>query len=257
MANGIAMMPDRSFLIANHGGEGGVWRLAKDGALTPFLMEVEGAPLGSVNFVALDANRDVWVTISTRDHSQHTYRADRNDGYVVKVDRRGARIVADALGFTNECRVDPSGRWLYVNETFGLRTSRFAITGDALGPKEIVYEYGPCEFPDGISFDVEGGAWVACALANRVMRIAPNGEARCIIDNSDLEMIRHSDQRYREGKLDATDMMAGRSRPLGNVTSVAFGGSDLKTAYLGSIAARRLATFPSPVAGAPPVHWDF
>ena len=47
----------------------------------------------------------------------------------------GARIVADGLTFTNEVRVDGSGQWLYVAETFGRRISRFRIapTGELSG----------------------------------------------------------------------------------------------------------------------------
>jgi sugar lactone lactonase YvrE len=43
------------------------------------------------------------------------------------VDTRGARIVADGLGYTNECAIDISGQWLYVNETFSRRLSRFPV----------------------------------------------------------------------------------------------------------------------------------
>ena len=43
--NGIALTPDGSFLIANLGDAGGVWRLDRAGALTPVLTEVDGVPL--------------------------------------------------------------------------------------------------------------------------------------------------------------------------------------------------------------------
>ena len=38
-------------------------------------------------------------------------------------------------------------------------------------------------------------------------------------------------------------------------TSIAFGGPDRKTAYIGSLRQKQLATFRSPVAGAPMAHW--
>ena len=41
-------------------------------------------------------------------------------------DAKGAHIVADGIGFTNECRVDPTGKWLYVNETTAKRVSQRA-----------------------------------------------------------------------------------------------------------------------------------
>jgi len=51
------------------------------------------------------------------------------------------------------------------------------------------------------------------------------------------------------------DKAAGRV--LRNISSLAFGGPDLRTAYLGCLLGDRVASFPSPVAGAPPVHWRF
>jgi len=41
------------------------------------------------------------------------------------------------------------------------------------------------------------------------------------------------------------------------VTSLAFGGPDLRTAYLGSLKGTQLASFRSPVAGLPPIHWNW
>ncbi|MEL7190509.1 MAG: SMP-30/gluconolactonase/LRE family protein, partial [Pseudomonadota bacterium] len=42
-----------------------------------------------------------------------------------------------------------------------------------------------------------------------------------------------------------------------NPTSIAFGGPDLRTAFVGSLNHTELKTFRSPVAGAKPVHWDW
>jgi hypothetical protein len=42
---------------------------------------------------------------------------------------------------------------------------------------------------------------------------------------------------------------------LGRVAAITFGGSDLKTVYLGSATARRCAMFRSAVAGMVPAHW--
>ena len=52
--NGIALTSDGSFLIANLGDDGGLWRLDRAGHLTPVLLEVDGVPLPPANFVTLD-----------------------------------------------------------------------------------------------------------------------------------------------------------------------------------------------------------
>src|SRR5262245_47124207 len=49
--NGIALTADGSFLIANLGDDGGVWRLDTAGRLTPFVLEVDGITLPPANFV--------------------------------------------------------------------------------------------------------------------------------------------------------------------------------------------------------------
>ena len=67
MPNGIALGRDGSFLVANMGAEGGVWRIDRDSHVRPFLMEANGEPLPKVNFVAVDARDRAWVCVSARD----------------------------------------------------------------------------------------------------------------------------------------------------------------------------------------------
>jgi sugar lactone lactonase YvrE len=128
--NGIEILPDGSFLLANLGEAGGVWRLHRDGAVRPFLTEIEGQPLPPVNFVVRQGDR-TWISVSTRRiPRQQAWRRDVADGFVVLVDRHGARIVSDGLHYTNEVRPDPSGTWLYVVETFGRRLTRFRLAAN-------------------------------------------------------------------------------------------------------------------------------
>jgi hypothetical protein len=47
------------------------------------------------------------------------------------------------------------------------------------------------------------------------------------------------------------------SRVLRNVSSLAFGGPDLRTAYVGCLLGDSIAVFDSPVAGHPPAHWRY
>src|SRR5262245_3656661 len=49
--NGIELLDDGSFLLANLGDAGGVWQLHRDGTVVPFLTEVDGTPLPPANFV--------------------------------------------------------------------------------------------------------------------------------------------------------------------------------------------------------------
>ena len=66
MPNGIALLADRSFLIANLGPAGGVWHLAPSGEAVPYLLEVDGHTLPPTNFVGIDGRGRTWITVSTR-----------------------------------------------------------------------------------------------------------------------------------------------------------------------------------------------
>ena len=131
MPNGFALLPCRSFLIADLGPDGGVWHMAPDGTLTPKLMEIDGKHLEPTNFVGIDAHGRTWISVSTRlIPREGSMKKGHADGYIIMLDASGARIVAEDIGVTNEAIVDPTGRWLYVNETISRCTSRFEIQAD-------------------------------------------------------------------------------------------------------------------------------
>ncbi len=44
---------------------------------------------------------------------------------------------------------------------------------------------------------------------------------------------------------------------LKNISSLAFGGADLRTAYLGCLLGDAITSFRAPVAGHSPVHWHY
>ena len=127
-ANGFALMEDGSFLIAPLCG-GAVYRLHRSGRVETFLDTVEGRPLDCPNFVLLDDRGRIWICCLTQQprSSLQSYRRDRRDGYIVLVDDHGARIVADHIGYPNEVRIDPTGRYLYTNETLAARLLRFSL----------------------------------------------------------------------------------------------------------------------------------
>jgi sugar lactone lactonase YvrE len=262
LPNGFSLLPDRSFAIANIGHLGGAWRLMPDGELIAEVVAVKGMALPPTNFVHAEQQGGevrLWVSVSTRHvPREHAFRHDVADGYIVLKDRKDVRIVADGLGFANEAKVDPSGRWLYVNETIARRLSRFAIRecGD-LGPRETVAEFGNSTFPDGFEFDAEGGIWIASVVSNRLLRLAPDGSQSVILEDADPEAVARAERHYAENRLSRADVDSGRDRTLGNLASVTFGGPDLKTVYLGSLFGKRIATFRSPIAGAAPPHWRY
>lgn len=256
--NGIALLEDGSFLLADLSEErAGVWRLYPSGTAEPFLLEIEGRPLPPVNFVYVDRQDRVWITVSTRIRPRaDDYRPTASSGFIAVVDAHGARIVADDLGYANECRLDPDERRLYVNETFARRLTRFRITKDSrLTDRETVATFDYGTFPDGLAFDVDGGIWIASIVSNRVIRIDPDGTKQTILEDADPEHVAWVEEAFQDGTLGRRHLDTVRSRALKSISSVAFGGPDLRTVYLGCLLGDRIATFRSPVAGLPPVHW--
>ncbi|NQW11742.1 MAG: SMP-30/gluconolactonase/LRE family protein [Alphaproteobacteria bacterium] len=262
MPNGWSMEPGGSFLLANLGDSGGVWRLRPDGGCEPVLLEIDGLAVPPVNFVHRDEAGRLWISVSTwRIPRDRAFHRDVADGFIIRMDAADrpdtARIAADGLGYSNEVKVDPSGAYLYANETMARRLSRYRLIDRGLGPRETVVDYLDGVIPDGFEFDAEGGIWCASVMSNRLVRVAPDGGQRVILEDCDHDAISKAMARWRDGSFSRQDMNIGAARKLANIASVTFGGSDLKTVYLGSLAGAGLITFRSPVAGAVPPHWAF
>lgn len=256
--NGIALRRDGSFLLADLGETlGGVFELRRDGAMREIVTRVDGIDLPPSNFVFEDARGRVWLTVSTRCVPRASaYRADVADGFIVLLDTRGARIVADGLGYTNEAAISPDGAWMYVNETFSRRLSRFRLAADGtLHGKEVVAVFGHGTYPDGLAFDVDGHVWITSIVSNRVLRVAPDGAVTVVLEDADAGHVDECETAYRRGELGRPHLDRAAGRVLKNISSLAFGGPDRRTAYLGCLLGDAIASFRAPVAGYPPLHW--
>jgi sugar lactone lactonase YvrE len=258
--NGIALEADGSFLLANLGTDvGGVWRLTRDGQVSPVLVELDGHPLPPSNFCVRDDRGRLWLTVSTRLKPRALdYRKGAASGFIVLMDETGARIVADGIGFTNEALIDPTGQWLYVNETYARRLSRYPLraNGDC-GPKEVIATFGRGQFPDGFAFDVEGNVYTTMIVANQLVKIARDGAVTVLLDGGDPTHVDTFESAWQSDSLDYPHMATCGVSPLKNISNIAFGGPDLQTAYLGCLLGDRIATLRMPVEGLKPVHWTY
>lgn len=256
--NGIALAADGSFLVANLGDAGGVWRLHRSGVLAPILVEVDGISLPPANFVTVDEQGRTWISVSTRlAPRQQAWRADVADGFVVLIDASGPRIVADGLRYTNEVRPDPTGTWLYVVETFGRTVRRFPIrAGATLGSAETIFSMGRGCFPDGFAFDEEGGLWVTSLVSNRLVRFH-HDRMQTILEDVNAEFVERVEHAFVSRSMATEHLGRIPGTLLQQLTSLAFGGPDLRTVYLGSLHASCLYSFRASVSGAVLPHWRF
>jgi sugar lactone lactonase YvrE len=258
--NGIALEPGGSFLIAHLGaGDGGVFRLGTDGALEPVLTDVGARPLPPSNFPVVDGRGRLWLSVSTtaipRDRD---YRPDAKSGLLVLKDHHGARVVADDLGYANEFLLTADDSTLYLNETFRRRIVRYAVqAGGTLSRPETVAEFGAGTFPDGLALDSEGGLWVTSIVSNRVIRVHPDKRQEIVIEDSDPKHLNWVESAFQSRTMGRSHLDGVKSRVLRNVSCLAFGGSDLRTGYLGCLLGDSIATLRLPVAGSALPHFTY
>lgn len=257
LPNGLAFDANGDILIANFGTDA-IELMDREGRSRTLYDSIDGQPLGKTNFVLCDSRGRIWFTVTTRmkpwTDSINTRAAD---GYVGLIDERGIRIVADGFIGTNEIRFDANEEWLYVAETNGRRMSRVRVNaaGDVV-EREV---YGPADlggYPDGFAIDAHGNLWIALIQNERLVALTPQGEVWTLLDDGKPDALAALEAARAEGRVTPQLMgaTAGTLAPL--MASVTFGGPDLKTVYLGSLAGHTLPSFRSPVAGLAPVHWN-
>jgi gluconolactonase len=257
--NGLAMNGEGNLYNANIG-TGKIYKVLRDGSHTIILDQIDGKPLGSPNFVLMDRQDRLWISVSTRGKDWFPAVASpRPDGYIILMDKKGPRIVAEGIHFTNEIRMDAEEEYLYAAETMTGHILRFPVSADgSLGNKELV---GPLKvelgaYVDGFTFDVEGNIWITTIFRNGVMVLTPDGHCHTVFEDPVESAIKNMVDKIAKGTLAPEDMGPCTGPRLKLPTSLTFGGSDRKTVYVGSLGMDCLIRFQSPVPGLPLRHWS-
>lgn len=254
--NGFAIVGDR-FVFADIVG-GAIVEMDRTGQTRIILDSIDGAPLGSVNFVLADRRGRLWVSVSSRrTPADEALHPDTVDGFIILIDDSGARIVAEGFAFTNELRFDVDEEWLYAVESAGKRIFRLRVADDgSLVDRQI---FGPATlgtgFPDGIAFDAYGNLWCAMIVSERLIAITPEGAVLTLFDDGDPVAIARAEEAFARGSIPTETSLACAGKVGGLMTSVTFGGPDLRTVHIGSLLGERIPTFRSPLAGLPMAHW--
>lgn len=256
LPNGIAFNRDGDILIANFGTDA-IELMTRAGVSRTLYDRIDGQPLGKANFVLSDSRGRVWFSVTTREVPwTKSINAKTADGYVGLIDERGIRIVADGFVGTNEIRLDANEEWLYVAETNARRISRLRVAGDgSLGERQV---YGPADlggFPDGFALDAFGNLWITLVLTERLIALTPEGDVLTLLDDGNPAALDVYEKHYQAGTTTPELMSACRGKLAPMMASIAFGGADLRTVYLGSLAGTTLPFFSSPVSGLPLAHW--
>tara|TARA_R110001599_G_scaffold104467_2_gene265078 strand:- start:12664 stop:13650 length:987 start_codon:yes stop_codon:yes gene_type:complete len=259
--NGICMLADGSFLVAHLGDDsGGIYRVYRDNKIEPFLTEIEGQALPPTNFIMLDHQARLWITVSTRQSPRAKgYRHDVADGFIVLVDGHGARIVADNIGYTNEVYVTRDGQTLYANATFARQTLAFDIDDkNNLCNRRIVAQYQKGIFPDGLTMDESGALWITSIVSNSILRLDPKtSRVDLVVQDVEESHVNWVEDAFMGGEMNSSHLSTAKSKVFKNISSLAFGGSDRHTLYLGCLLGEAVAVISGTVAGVAPAHWNF
>jgi sugar lactone lactonase YvrE len=254
LPNGVALTAEGKFLFANLGEAGGVWQVGLTGDPQPLATEVDGRKIPPANFVLIDGDR-IWITVSASTRKHTYFTAEEKTGQILLVQDGTISVAADGLTWTNELRISPDGQYLFVNETFACRTTRYDLASDGTLSNPIHTVYPKGTFPDGLAFDCEGGLWSACVVSNRLIRMAPDGSWKVLFEDfvpAEFEAIGTA---HVENRMTRDMIVECHGERVSNLSSLAFGGPDLKTLYLGGLTNDAVMKLDSPVAGQPMAHW--
>ena len=258
LPNGLAFARSGDFLISNFGTDR-LELMTRDGKSKVLADQIDGLPIGKVNFVLRDSKDRIWITVSTRvTNWMHALRTDLADGYLARYEGGTFRIVADGFHFTNEIRFDAKEEFLYVVETTGGCISRLRIDeqGNAsdreiFGPRSL----GTGGWPDGIAFDSYGNLWGTLVYSDKLFVLTPQGDLRVLLDEGDPAKVAALEHAFVRNDV-TEDVLFATGRGVAPwMASVTFGGRDLQTVYIGSLKGTRIPYFRAPVPGLPMVHW--
>lgn len=153
--------------------------LAADGTIVDRIARIEPDRTGNrVNDAKADAAGRVWM-------GTMPVTADRPTGafYRIETDGTAARV-DDGYQIANGPAISADGRTiLHTDSGLGI-IYRFVLDADGkLGEREEFIRFEPhWGKPDGMTFDAEGGLWVACWGGGCVMRFTADGARDRIIE---------------------------------------------------------------------------
>ena len=221
---------------------------------SPFATTVAGRAIPPSNFVLIDGER-TWITVSASTRKHQHFTARERTGQILLVQNWTVSVAADGLTWTNELRISPDGRHLFVNETFACRMTRFDVAKDGALSNAIHLTFPEGTFPDGMAFDAQGSLWIICVVSNRLIRVAPDLTWTVEFEDVDPSAFEVLASAHAAGQLTRDMIVRSRGSRVSNLSSIAFGGPDLKTLYLGGLGISAVQVLKSPIPGAPMAHW--
>ncbi len=170
LPSGLGWLPDGTMCVVSME-DRRLLRLTPDGPRV--LADLSGVSPYVINDMVIDRAGRAYIG---------TFGCDFNNGdpprptqvFCVHPDGRIV-IAADDIRFPNGSVITDDGGTFIVAETFGECLSAFDIAEDGtLGNRRVFGGFHGL-VPDGICLDADGGVWVACLGANRIIRMSDGG----------------------------------------------------------------------------------
>ena len=187
------------------------------GAFELIVAVESGLPTNRLNDGVVDPEGRLWF--GTMDNGERA----KSGAFYCFAGRELTRTPIDGIAITNGPAVSPDGRLLYVVDTLKGTIDLADIRDDGtLGERRPFVRIDPKHgHPDGPTIDAEGCVWISLYAGWEARRYSPAGEL--------LERVRF---------------------PVANITKLALGGDDLRTAY--ATTARQLLS-PEEIARQPQI----
>ncbi|TFW31930.1 SMP-30/gluconolactonase/LRE family protein [Massilia horti] len=192
------------FVVPAHDGgfvcglEDGLYRFDEASGTFAKLGEVEpDIPGNRLNDGFVDQAGRLWF--GTMDNGQA-----KPTGSLYRFDERGVSRADSGYIITNGPAVSPDGRTLYHVDTLGLQVFAFDLLPDgSVANKRLFTRIARPGHPDGLAVDSAGHVWITVFRGARIERYTPGGQ-----------------------------LVGSVTFPVTNITKLAFGGDDLRTAYV-------------------------
>jgi sugar lactone lactonase YvrE len=251
---GIAPASDGGLWVAD--GHLGLLHVDAAGVIQVRAASAGGAPLRLADDVDEAPNGTVWLSDASARFDLPEWKLDVLEGTCtgrlisVAPGATEGQVRLDGLCFANGVAVAPDGSYVLVAETSRYRVRRLWLSGARAGQHELLVEGLP-GFPDGVSVDVDGNAWVALASSRRAIvdALAPWPAARAVLASLPEALLPQPARVLRvavvspDGRIRGV-LVADESPPIFTITSAEVVGSRL---LLGSLVADRVGWMSLPV----------
>jgi len=181
------------------GMQDGLYRFSEESGEFSLIRKVESdIPSNRLNDGFVDAHGGVWF--GSMDDGE-----SRSSGSLYHVGQAGGMQILDRdYVITNGPAISPDGKTLYHTDTLKKQVYAFDIlsTGE-LARKRLFVAIQGSGYPDGMAVDADGCVWIGLFGGSRIERYAATGE-----------------------------LVGSIAFPCSNITKLAFGGDDLRTAYV-------------------------